>query len=211
MAGISSCYPQEQRPVRRCGFCNPFRGRENPYICNPRETSANCNPQEFQAIAVQLCLGMQYPPRRVADAGLGWAFKLFHLSGKGICQRVSQQINDSQERLVGFMGRSDQWPKLYRVIDAILNVSIALPCHKAIDSQTPSLHGATSTHSRQFMSGSLKKIAGRPDLLAVYLIPASSSNSTMAATESTPMQKCLSRPPCSGLPSIGSGLGSSMR
>lgn len=57
------------------------------------------------------------------------------------------------------------------------------------------LHVSTSAHSSVFMSGSRKKMAGRPDMLRVYGTPAASSFSARGAMLSTPRQKWRSRPP----------------
>ena len=56
-------------------------------------------------------------------------------------------------------------------------------------------------------------MAGRPLLLAVNGVPRASSASVSGARFLTPMQKCLSFPPCAGRnsASVGSGLGSSIR
>ena len=56
-------------------------------------------------------------------------------------------------------------------------------------------HSSPSTTSSVLQSGSLKKMAGRPLLLAVYGISSLSSMVTRGARLVTPMQKCLSLPP----------------
>lgn len=48
-------------------------------------------------------------------------------------------------------------------------------------------------------------------MLSVYLMPASVSRFTSSSMLSTPTQKCLSLPPYFGLPSLGSGFGSSIK
>lgn len=58
-------------------------------------------------------------------------------------------------------------------------------------------HGSTSTHSRQLASGSLKKMAGRPDILRVKGTLAASNSEASLSQSATPMQKWRSRPPCS--------------
>ena len=61
------------------------------------------------------------------------------------------------------------------------------------------------------MSGSRKNTAGRPDMLLVNSMLCASSLAISGSTLSTPTQKWRSLPPWLGLPSMGSGLGSSMR
>lgn len=69
----------------------------------------------------------------------------------------------------------------------------------------------TCVNSSAFPSGSRANIAGRPDLLSVYLIPALSKISFNFNTSLIAIQVWRSRPPCSGRPVNGSGFGSSIK
>lgn len=76
-------------------------------------------------------------------------------------------------------------------------VRVAGRYHHA-DQPARSVSGDSSTHSRQLASGSLKNTAARPLMLRVNGMPALSSLVARASRLATPMQKCRSRPPCSG-------------